>query len=91
MTLESNVFTDFEMTAFIVRHTKGGSKVHKQIKDDWLDYTEQAYHEKNGDRVSFIESVNHWLKQRKIPITVIDFNPMDEAIGGTDWTCVTTK
>lgn len=91
MSTEPKVLTDFEMTAFIIRHSKGGTKEHEQIRDAWLDFTEQAFHAKNGDRVRFIAAVNHWLKQRKVPVIVTDFNLMDEAIGGTDWTCVTTK
>jgi hypothetical protein len=81
--------SDIEMTAFIIRHSKGGSKDHDQIRDDWLDFTEQAFHAKNGDRVRFIAAVNHWLKQRKVSVVVTDFNPMDEEIGGTDWTVET--
>lgn len=91
MLTESKNLTDIEMTAFIICHTKGGSKVHDQIRDDWLDFTEQAFHAQNGDRKRFIAVVNQWLKQRRIPIVVINFNPMDEEIGGTEWTIETSK
>jgi hypothetical protein len=84
--MATSILTDIEMTALIIRHTKGGSKVHDQIRDSWLDFTEQAFHAKSGDRKRFIDVVNQWLKHRKIPIVVTDFNPMDEDIGGTDWT-----
>jgi hypothetical protein len=86
MSTEPKILTDIEMTAFVIRHSKGGTKEHDQIRDDWLDFTEQAFHAKNGDGIKFIASVNHWLKQRKVPVHVIDFNLMDEEINGTDWT-----
>lgn len=80
------ILTDLEMTQFIAKYSKGGLKAQQKIKDEWLDYTEQAYDSKNGNQPKFIASVNQWLRRHKIPILVIDFNPMDLEIGGTDWT-----
>ncbi len=83
---EPVILTDIEMTACVIRHSKGGNKEHDKIRDEWLEYTEQAFFAKNGDKIRFIETVNNWLRHHKTPIKVTDFQLMDEEIGGTDWT-----
>ncbi len=83
---ETKILTDVEMTRFIWNHTKGDGHHKQQVKDSWLEFTLEAYAETEcGPPRLFIERVNKWLMQHKIPAKVHTFNLLDETIGGTDW------
>lgn len=83
---ETKILTDIEMTHTIWNHTKGDGHHKQAIKDLWLEFSEQAYEENELKPPSvFVEAVNRWLREHKIPIKVHDFNLIDEAINGTDW------
>lgn len=82
----TKILTDIEMTSFIWNHTRGDGHRKQEVKDSWLDFSLRTYDEtEHSHPTVFIEKVNKWLKQHHIPATLITFNLVDDAIGGTDW------
>ena len=75
------VLTDNEMSstiAFFFKKEKGN-----QIKNQWIDFTGETY--QVVSKTEFVRRVNVWLKKHKIPITVIQFEEIDQDVGGTTW------
>lgn len=72
MKTESMILNDSQMTNLIHNKTKGDTRHKNEIVNQWLIFTYQTWQEFN-DIKPFVEKINKWLHQQKLPIVVTDF------------------
>lgn len=84
--METKILLDTEMTKYVASFTKGGTIAKYRRKLEWLKFTEEAFEMENGNCEKFKNKVNKWLRKHKVPITILEFNPTDPQIFGTQWT-----